>query len=55
MVSRGGPPVANPIAGTWRNSFADEGQKGRDLQKFDRVEELICDRHCGGNKMSNRH
>jgi hypothetical protein len=29
--------------GTWRNSFADKDQKGRDLQKFDRVEELICD------------
>jgi hypothetical protein len=28
---------------TWRNSFADKGQKGRDLQKFDRVEELISD------------
>jgi hypothetical protein len=43
MDSRGGPPVSNPIAGTWRNLFADKGQKGRDLQKFDRVEELICD------------
>jgi hypothetical protein len=30
------------ITGTWRNSFADKDQKGRDLQKFDRVEELIC-------------
>jgi hypothetical protein len=29
--------------GTWRNSFADKDQKSRDLQKFDRVEELICD------------
>jgi hypothetical protein len=38
------PPVSNPITGTWRNSFADKDQKGRDLQKFDRVEELICDR-----------
>jgi hypothetical protein len=43
MVSPDGPPVSNPITGTWRNSFADKGQKGRDLQKFDRVEELICD------------
>jgi hypothetical protein len=38
------PPVSNPITGTWRNSFADKDQKGRDLQKFDRVEELIGDR-----------
>jgi hypothetical protein len=37
------PPVSNPITGTWRNSFADKDQKGRDLQKFDGVEELICD------------
>jgi hypothetical protein len=44
MVSWDGPPVSNPITGTWRNSFADKDQKGRDLQKFDRVEELICDR-----------
>jgi hypothetical protein len=46
MVSPDGPPpppVSNPIAGTWRNSFADKDQKGRDLQKFDRVEEVICD------------
>jgi hypothetical protein len=43
MVSPDGPPVSNPLTGTWRNSFADKGQKGRDLQKFDRVEELICD------------
>jgi hypothetical protein len=43
MVSPGGPPVSNPITGAWRNSFADKGQKGRDLQKFDRVEELVCD------------
>jgi hypothetical protein len=45
MVSPDGPPppVSNPITGTWRNSFADKDQKGRDLQKFDRVEELICD------------
>jgi hypothetical protein len=41
MVSPDGPPVSNPITDTWRNSFADKGQKGRDLQKFDRVEELI--------------
>jgi hypothetical protein len=26
------PPVSNPI--TWRNSFADKDQKGRDLQKI---------------------
>jgi hypothetical protein len=38
------PPVSNPITGTWRNSFADKVQKGRALQKFDRVEELVCDR-----------
>jgi hypothetical protein len=38
------PPVSNPITGTWRNSFADKDQKGRALQKFDRVEELVCDR-----------
>jgi hypothetical protein len=37
------PPVSNPITGTWRNSFADKDQKGRDLQKFDRLEKLICD------------
>jgi hypothetical protein len=37
------PPVSNPITGTWRNSFADKDQKGRALQKFDRVEELVCD------------
>jgi hypothetical protein len=37
------PPVCNPITGTWRNSFADKDQKGRALQKFDRVEELVCD------------
>jgi hypothetical protein len=37
------PPVSNPIPGTWRNSFADKDQKGRALQKFDRVEELVCD------------
>jgi hypothetical protein len=36
------PPVSNPITGTWRNSFADKDQKGRALQKFDRVE-LVCD------------
>ncbi|KAH0815956.1 hypothetical protein GEV33_006834 [Tenebrio molitor] len=35
--------VSNPITGTWRNSFADKDQKGRALQKFDRVEELVCD------------
>jgi hypothetical protein len=37
------PPVTNPITGTWRNSFADKDQTGRALQKFDRVEELVCD------------
>jgi hypothetical protein len=37
------PPVSNTITGTWRNSFADKDQKGRALQKFDRVEELVCD------------
>jgi hypothetical protein len=37
------PPVSNPITGTWRNSFADKDQKGRALQKLDRVEELVCD------------
>jgi hypothetical protein len=42
------PPVSNPITGTWRNSFADKDQKGRDLQKFDRVEELICNRFFDG-------
>jgi hypothetical protein len=36
------------ITGTWRNSFADKNQKDRDLQKFDRVEELICDRFFDG-------
>ncbi|KAJ3621552.1 hypothetical protein MTP99_003669 [Tenebrio molitor] len=45
MASPNGPPlpVSNPITGTWRNSFADKDKKGRDLQKFDRVEELSCD------------
>jgi hypothetical protein len=43
------PPVSNPITGTWRNSFADKDQKGRVLQKFDRVEELVCD-HKGWDK-----
>jgi hypothetical protein len=45
MVSPDGPPppVANPITGTWRNSFADKDQKGRALQKFDHVEELVYD------------
>jgi hypothetical protein len=38
------PPVSNPITGTWRNSFADKDEKGRALQKFDRVEELVYDR-----------
>jgi hypothetical protein len=38
------PPVSNTITGTWRNSFADKDQKGRALQRFDRVEELVCDR-----------
>jgi hypothetical protein len=42
------PPVSNPITGTWRNSFADKNQKDRDLQKFDRVEELICNRFFDG-------
>jgi hypothetical protein len=37
------PPVSNPITGTWRNSFADKDQKARALEKFDRVEELVCD------------
>jgi hypothetical protein len=37
------PPVSNPITGTWRNSFGDKDQKGKALQKFDRVEELVCD------------
>jgi hypothetical protein len=41
------PPVSNPITGTWRNSFADKDQKGRALQKFDRVEELVCDQLVG--------
>jgi hypothetical protein len=45
MVSPDGPPVCNPITGTWRNSFADKGQKGRDLEKFDRMEELIGNQH----------
>jgi hypothetical protein len=44
------PPVSNPITGTWRNSFADKNQKGRALQKFDRVEELVCD-HCFGDTL----
>jgi hypothetical protein len=39
------PPVSNPITGTWRYSFADKDQKGRALQKFDRVEELVCDHY----------
>jgi hypothetical protein len=39
------PPVSNPITGTWRNSFADKDQKGRALQKFDRLEELVCDQN----------
>jgi hypothetical protein len=39
------PPVSNPITGTWRNSFADKDQKDRALQKFDRVEELVCDHY----------
>jgi hypothetical protein len=39
------PPVFNPITGTWRNSFPDKDQKGRALQKFDRMEELVCDRY----------
>jgi hypothetical protein len=42
MASPDGPPplVSNPITGT---SFADTDQKGRGLEKFYRVEELICD------------
>jgi hypothetical protein len=42
MVSPDGPPVSNPISGTWRNSFADKGQKGRDLQKFESVEDSFA-------------
>jgi hypothetical protein len=42
------PPVSNPITDTWRNSFAAKDQKGRDLQKFDRVKELICHRFFDG-------
>jgi hypothetical protein len=37
------PPTSNPITGTWRNKFVDKDKKGRDLQTFYRVEELICD------------
>jgi hypothetical protein len=59
MAGPGGPPppVSNPITGTWRNSFADKDQKGRALQKFDRVEELVCDRcqtyYCGHGILAN--
>jgi hypothetical protein len=52
IISPDRPPVSNPITGTWRNSFADKGQKGRDLQKCDRVEELICDRYFLGGTYS---
>jgi hypothetical protein len=45
------PPVSNPITGTWRNSFADKDQKDRVLQKFDCVEELVCD-HMGAPVLS---
>jgi hypothetical protein len=55
MVSPDGPPVSNPITDTWRNSFADKGQKGRDLQKFDRVEELICDPFSQNQRKYNFH
>jgi hypothetical protein len=57
MVSSDGPPVSNPITGTWRNSFADKDKKGRDLQQFDRVEELTCDPfstiYCGSVSLKN--